>query len=79
MNQLCADYTGCDVYSGPVEATAIGNLAMQMIASNEVGGLNEARALIRDSFGIEHFVPNVSEEAEAAFERFKSLRKCEVS
>lgn len=50
LNELTAKYTGKDVYAGPTEATALGNLAVQMMYAKEVGSLNEARSLIRNSF-----------------------------
>jgi rhamnulokinase len=33
LNQFTADATGCTVIAGPVEATALGNIAMQMVAT----------------------------------------------
>jgi rhamnulokinase len=50
--QMTADACGIPVVAGPVEATAIGNLVIQMIAMNEVASLSEGREIIRDSFPI---------------------------
>ncbi len=44
LNQFTADATGRTVLAGPVEATALGNIAMQMLATGTVGSLAEARA-----------------------------------
>ncbi len=55
LNELTAKATGRTVYAGPTEATAIGNLAAQMIAGGETGGLKEARACIFKSFAIETY------------------------
>jgi rhamnulokinase len=52
LNELTAKACGCTVYAGPTEATAIGNLAAQMIAGQELGSLTEARKCIFDSFEI---------------------------
>lgn len=52
LNQLTAGATGLPVYAGPTEATAIGNLLVQMIRGGEFGDLQEARAAVRDSFDI---------------------------
>jgi len=38
-----------EVITGPEEATSLGNLAMQLIALEELGSLEEARELIRNS------------------------------
>lgn len=55
LNELTAKATGRTVYAGPTEATAIGNLAAQMIAGGETGSLKEARKCIFDSFAIETY------------------------
>jgi rhamnulokinase len=57
LNELTAKACGCTVYAGPTEATAIGNLAAQMIAGQELGGLTEARKCIFDSFEIKVYEP----------------------
>lgn len=57
LNQLTADAAGCPVLAGPVEATAIGNLAVQMIRAGVYGSLKEAREGIFNSFEIRRFEP----------------------
>ncbi len=52
LNRLTAQATGKRVVTGPVEATAVGNLLMQMIGAGELGDLAAARALVRKSFEI---------------------------
>lgn len=52
LNRLTAEATGTKVCAGPVEATAIGNLAVQMIAEGEFPGLKDARKCIMASFPI---------------------------
>ena len=52
LNELTAKYTGIPVYAGPGEATAIGNVLAQMIASGEFAGLKEARACVSKSFEV---------------------------
>ena len=46
LNALTADATGLEVFAGPVEGTAIGNLIVQMIAGGEFADLTEARKAI---------------------------------
>lgn len=53
LNELTAKATGKDVYTGPVEATAIGNILAQMIARGEYANLDEARHAVADSFEVE--------------------------
>lgn len=52
LNQLTAKATGIPVYAGPTEATAIGNVAAQMMAAGELVGLKAARACVFASFPI---------------------------
>ncbi|SEN50716.1 L-rhamnulokinase [Amphibacillus marinus] len=55
LNELLADYTGKAVYAGPIEATAIGNLVVQLLALNKVASLDQARRIIKDSFPINKY------------------------
>lgn len=57
LNELTAKATGCRVYAGPTEATAIGNLAAQMIADGVFANLWAARSCIFDSFEIHIYEP----------------------
>ena len=50
LNQLTADATGREVLAGPVEATAIGNVAVQAIGAGFLESLASARRLIRNEF-----------------------------
>ena len=68
--QFAADATGRRVLAGPVEATAIGNLMMQAVASGEVASIAEAREIIRRSFPVDEYVPNGPATWDAAYERF---------
>jgi rhamnulokinase len=43
--------------TGPVEATAIGNILMQAITLGYLSSLAEARALVRASFDVETYIP----------------------
>jgi len=55
LNELTARYTEKEVLAGPGEATALGNLAAQMIAAGELKDRKAARACILDSFEIRSF------------------------
>ena len=61
LNQLTADATGLPVYAGPTEGTAIGNLAVQMIADGALRDVQHARDVIRASFPIRVFTPREKE------------------
>lgn len=50
LNELTAKATQKNVYAGPTEATAVGNIIVQMIGAKELGSLKEARSCIANSF-----------------------------
>ncbi len=54
--------TGLPVDAGPAEATAIGNILMQAIATKQLKSFKEMRKIVRNSFEIKTYLPkNVSE------------------
>lgn len=55
--QLTADYIGCKVVAGPIEATAFGNIAVQLIQNGIVKDLKEARKIIAASVSIKEYIP----------------------
>lgn len=65
LNQLTADFCGVPVLAGPVEATALGNILIQAIASGEVRDLTEGRELVRRNFPLERFTSSKSPAKEA--------------
>jgi rhamnulokinase len=71
LNQFTADATGRDVLAGPVEATALGNVAMQMVGTGAVSSLAEARRIIERSFPVERFVPKDQDRWNAHYRRFQ--------
>jgi rhamnulokinase len=73
LNQFTANATGLRVLAGPVEATALGNLAMQMVATKAVVSLKEARELISTSFPARVFEPKDTLHWEEAYKRFRML------
>ncbi|MBQ2676199.1 MAG: rhamnulokinase [Clostridia bacterium] len=49
LNRLTAEYTSKKVLTGPIEATATGNIISQLIYLNEITDLQKARQLIKES------------------------------
>lgn len=52
LNELTAAVTNLKVSAGPGEATAIGNILVQLIAKGEFNSLEEARSAVADSFDV---------------------------
>ena len=75
LNQFTADATGVPVVAGPAEATALGNVLMQAIASGEIGSHAEGRAVIRHSVELETFEPRDTDRWTDAFERFAAIEQ----
>ena len=71
LNQFTADATGRTVLAGPVEATALGNIAMQMLATGTVSSLAEARKIIERSFPLERFDPVATDRWQQHYQRFQ--------
>jgi rhamnulokinase len=72
LNQFTADATGRRVLAGPAEATALGNIAMQILATGEASSLAEVRAIVDRSFPTEIFEPLRTDEWDAPFQRLYS-------
>jgi rhamnulokinase len=72
--QMTADACDRTVVAGPVEATATGNVLMQMIGCGRLSGVDEARALVRASFSPKLYRPNNTQPWDRAAERFANLR-----
>lgn len=59
LNQLTANVIGKDVIAGHGEATAIGNILVQMIATGEFENLQEARQWLAETSEFETFTPQL--------------------
>ena len=70
---MTADACNICVDAGPVEATALGNIAMCLISAGEIKDIAEARKIIADSFPLKHYEPNHTADWDSAFERFKKI------
>lgn len=73
LNQLCADACCCDVWAGPIEASAIGNICGQLIAIGEIENVLEARQVINHSFDIVTYKPNSSNSFDEHSVRYLKL------
>ena len=73
LSQCIANSINRPVVVGPYEATAAGNLMMQMVACGELDSLAEGRAMIRSSFETKCFEPQDDAEWKQAYERFCQL------
>ena len=74
LSQMTADACGITVAAGPEEATAIGNLMMQLVAKGEVADLAQARQIVSASFELKRYEPSDARDAwNEAYQRFCAL------
>ena len=71
--QMTADACNRQVVAGPVEATAIGNIVVQLVAQGAVQSVREGRELIRQSFPVETYEPQQPDPWDVAYEQFVQL------
>lgn len=77
LNQFTADATGLRVLAGPAEATALGNLAVQILAAGEASSLRDVRAIVDRSFPTEIFNPVETDKWDHQLQRFEQY--CETT
>jgi len=73
LSQFTADATGRTVLTGPVEATAAGNILMQAVALGHISSLAEARAIVRASSEMLTFEPQEQAGWDEAYAQFRKL------
>lgn len=73
LNQLTADYCQVPVATGPIEASALGNVCYQLKGLGLLGDLAEARELMRQSFGTGGCQPQAMPELAQHWQRFQQL------
>lgn len=77
--QMTADATGRLVVAGPVEATAAGNILVQLIAAGRIGSVREGRELIANSLPLQEYAPQDESRWQEAYERFCALAASPLS
>ena len=77
LSQMTANACRMHVSAGPVEATVLGNIAIQLMATGEIKNLKEARKIIKDSQEIYRYLPKDTKLWEEAFYKFKKIIKVE--
>ena len=70
ISQFTADALGIEVTSGPIEATAIGNITAQLIALGAIENISQARAIIKNSFEIKSYFPEDQELWQEKYEYY---------
>ncbi len=67
---MTADSLGFDVVAGPTEATALGNIILQLIALGEIDSIKTAREIIRKTEKVKTYKPVHHTEWQAGYEKY---------
>ena len=73
LNQFAANVLHMPVFTGPVEAAAVGNILIQAMAAGEVADFDEMKMIVERSFQKEVFGPYGEDLWEKAYVNYKSL------
>jgi rhamnulokinase len=71
--QWTADATGRPVVAGPVEATALSNVLVQMLGLGLIGSLADAREVVRRSVTVTEYQPRPGGRWDEEYRRFSNL------
>ena len=70
---MTAESCGVPVFAGPIEATVMGNIAIQFIGCGEIADVAEARKIIAGSESLKKYVPENTDAWNAAYKTYKSV------
>lgn len=73
--QMTADSLNMSVVAGPTEATALGNIILQLIALGDIKDVNEGRELIKSSEKLTTYKPENAQAFESAYNNFVKILK----
>lgn len=73
LNRLCADICQRDIVTGPIEASALGNITYQLKGLGVLADLKAIRSVIKHNFIGEHLTPNSIPQLETHWQRFLKL------
>lgn len=69
--QMTADACNVPVLAGPIEATALGNVAVQLMAAGALPNIKQARSVIFDSFDLKEYQPKEHALWEEKYQDYK--------
>lgn len=69
--QMTADACNVPVLAGPIEATALGNLAVQFMASGALADIKQVRSTIQASFDLKTYQPQQADVWETQYQAYK--------
>ncbi len=73
LNQCTASALNCQVHAGPVEATSVGNILMQLRGAGEIDSLESGREMVQRSFESSTFLPDDPESWQVPVDRLRKM------
>ncbi len=73
--QMTASSCNRKVVAGPIEATVLGNICVQLLACGAIENVTEARKIVRESENTAEYLPENAAAWAEAYERFKAVVK----
>ena len=67
---MTADSLNLPVIAGPTEATALGNIILQLIALGDIEDVNAGREIIKSQENLKEYKPIDPQSFEAAYQKF---------
>ena len=67
--QMTANSCDRKVLAGPIEATVLGNIVVQLLATGEIDSIAKAREIVARSESVKEYLPTESAQWKAAYER----------
>ncbi|MNE61910.1 Rhamnulokinase [compost metagenome] len=74
LNQLCADACGITVVAGPVEASTLGNIGIQLMTLDELTNVDDFRTVVTGNYALTTFTPNSCHEIARYRAQFQQKR-----
>ncbi len=71
--QMTADACDVTVLGGPVEATVLGNIAVQLISLGDIDSITKARSIIASGETLKTYYPNHTQALKEAVSRFSRI------
>lgn len=75
LNQLCADACGIRVMSGPIEASTLGNIGVQLMTLDELNNVDDFRQVVAANYDLTTFTPNPDSEIARHVAQFQPSRQ----
>ncbi|EMN7478553.1 rhamnulokinase, partial [Salmonella enterica] len=75
LNQLCADACGIRVMAGPIEASTLGSIGIQLMTLDELNNVDDFRQVVSANYDLTTYIPNPNSEIARHVAQFQPKRQ----